>query len=73
MSGATILLLFQPSTMSTAQMAAASFLACYAGQTHALWPPTRVPLGRWDFGLCRHGPALRTVETGSLGGRPRPS
>ncbi len=37
MSASTILLPFQPSTMSTAQLAAVSFLARYAGRTHALY------------------------------------
>jgi hypothetical protein len=36
MSGATTLLPFQPSRMSTAQLAAVSFLARYSGRTHAL-------------------------------------
>ena len=37
MSASTTLLRFQPSTMSTAQLAAVSFLARYAGRTHALY------------------------------------
>ena len=37
MSSPTILLPFQPSTMSTAQLAAVSYLARYAGRTHALY------------------------------------
>jgi hypothetical protein len=37
MSGATTLLPFQPSRMSTAQLAAVSFLARYSGRTHALY------------------------------------
>ena len=37
MSSATTLLPFQPATMSTAQLAAVSYLARYAGRTHALY------------------------------------
>ena len=37
MSGARVLLPFQPSSMSTAQLAAVSFLARYPGRTHALY------------------------------------
>ena len=37
MSAPTILLPFQPATMSTAQLAAVSYLARYAGRTHALY------------------------------------
>ena len=33
----TTLLPFQPATMSTAQLAAVSYLARYAGRTHALY------------------------------------
>lgn len=36
MSGPTMLLPFQPSSMSTAQLAAVSFLAPYSGRTHRL-------------------------------------
>ena len=48
MSGTTILLPFQPSAMSTAQLAAVSFLARYAGRTHTLYA---YQLRRW-FGWC---------------------
>jgi len=37
MSAPTTLLPFQPATMSTAQLAAVSYLARYAGRTHALY------------------------------------
>ena len=37
MSGPTILLPFQPATMSGAQLAAVSFLARYSGRTHSLY------------------------------------
>ena len=38
MSASTTLLPFQPATMSTAQVAAVSFLARYSGRTHTLYP-----------------------------------
>ena len=37
MSGPSTLLPFQPATMSTAQLAAVSYLARYSGRTHALY------------------------------------
>lgn len=37
MSGPTTLLPFQPSTMSSAQLAAVSYLARYSGHTHGLY------------------------------------
>lgn len=37
MSGSTTLLPFQPSTMSSAQLAAVSYLARYSGHTHGLY------------------------------------
>jgi len=37
MSGPTTLLPFQPATMTTAQLAAVSYLARYAGRSHALY------------------------------------
>jgi hypothetical protein len=37
MSSTTTLLPFQPATMSTAQLAAVSYLARYAGHTHVLY------------------------------------
>ena len=37
MSAPTALLPFQPSTMSTAQLAAVSYLARYSGRTHRLY------------------------------------
>ena len=37
MSASTILMPFQPSTMSTAQLAAVSFLARYSGRTHEMY------------------------------------
>jgi integrase/recombinase XerD len=52
MSGATTLLPFQPSRMSTAQLAAVSFLARYSGRTHALYA---FQLREW-FAWCEgHG------------------
>ena len=36
-TASTILLPFQPTSMSTAQLAAVSFLARYSGRTHALY------------------------------------
>ncbi len=48
MSASTTLLPFQPATMSTAQLAAVSFLARYSGRTHALYA---YQLKRW-FGWC---------------------
>jgi hypothetical protein len=47
-SASTVLLPFQPSAMSTAQLAAVSFLARYSGRTHALYT---YQLGRW-FAWC---------------------
>jgi site-specific recombinase XerD len=47
-SASTILLPFQPSSMSTAQLAAVSFLARYSGRTHALYT---YQLKRW-FTWC---------------------
>ena len=37
MSDSTTLLPFQPATMSTAQLAAVSFLARYSGRSHHLY------------------------------------
>jgi len=37
MSGPTILLPFQPATMSGAQLAAVSYLARYSGRTHTVY------------------------------------
>ena len=48
MSVSTTLLPFQPSRMSTAQLAAVSFLARYSGRTHALYA---FQLRQW-FGWC---------------------
>jgi site-specific recombinase XerC len=48
MSGPTTLLPFQPSTMSSAQLAAVSFLARYSGHTHGLYA---YQLRQW-FALC---------------------
>ena len=45
---ATTLLPFQPLTMSTAQLAAVSYLARYSGRTHALYS---FQLRRW-FSWC---------------------
>jgi integrase/recombinase XerD len=47
-SGSNTLLPFQPATMSTAQLAAVSFLARYAGRTHSLYA---YQLGQW-FAWC---------------------
>ncbi len=52
MSASTTLLPFQPSRMSTAQLAAVSFLARYSGRTHALYA---FQLREW-FAWCEsHG------------------
>jgi integrase/recombinase XerD len=48
MSGSTTLLPFQPTMMSTAQLAAVSYLARYSGHTHALYASQ---LRRW-FAWC---------------------
>lgn len=48
MSGSTILLPFQPTTMSTAQLAAVSYLARYSGHTHRMYASQ---LRRW-FAWC---------------------
>ncbi len=48
MSASTILLPIQPSAMSTAHLAAVSYLARYAGRTHTLYA---YQLKRW-FGWC---------------------
>ena len=48
MSTESRLLLYQPTTMTDAQLAAVSFLAQYAGHTHALYS---YQLRRW-FGWC---------------------
>ncbi len=50
MSASTTLLPFQPSRMSTAQLAAVSFLARYSGRTHALYA---FQLKQW-FAWCEH-------------------
>jgi len=47
-SGPTTLLPFQPATMSTAQLAAVSYLARYSGRTHSLYA---YQLGQW-FAWC---------------------
>ena len=47
-TASTILLPFQPSSMSTAQLAAVSFLARYSGRTHRLYT---YQLKRW-FAWC---------------------
>ncbi len=49
MSAPTTLLPFQPATMSTAQLAAVSYLARYAGRTHALYS---YQLAQW-FSWCQ--------------------
>jgi integrase/recombinase XerD len=52
MSESTVLLPYQPTTMSTAQLAAVSYLARYAGHTHLLYA---YQLKRW-FAWCEsHG------------------
>ena len=48
MSNPTTLLPFQPSSMSSAQLAAVPYLARYAGPTHTLYA---AQLRRW-FGWC---------------------
>ncbi len=48
MSGPTTLLPFQPATMTAAQLAAVSYLARYAGRTHALYA---YQLSQW-FAWC---------------------
>lgn len=50
MSGATTLLPFQPTTMSTAQLAAVSYLARYSGHTRSLYT---TQLQRW-FSWCQN-------------------
>ena len=49
MSGPTTLLQFQPATMTTAQLAAVSYLARYAGRTHTLYA---YQLSQW-FTWCQ--------------------
>ena len=49
MSAPTTLLPFQPATMTTAQLAAVSYLARYAGRTHTLYA---YQLAQW-FGWCQ--------------------
>ena len=44
MPASTILLPFQPTSMSTAQLAAVSFLARYSGRTHEMYTSQ---LARW--------------------------
>ena len=52
MSTPTTLLPYEPATMSTAQLAAVSYLARYAGRTHHLYS---FQLARW-FSWCQtHG------------------
>ena len=54
MSTTSRLLPFQPMSMTTAQLAAVSFLARYAGHTHALYSyklPT--PVSRWVDAMRR--------------------
>lgn len=48
MSAPTMLLPLQPATMSTAQLAAVSYLARYSGRTHTLYA---YQLGQW-FSWC---------------------
>ena len=64
MSSPTTLLPFQPATMSTAQLAAVSYLARYSGRTHALYA---YQLRRW-FALVRD---QRTGPAGRDPARPR--
>ena len=52
MSASTTLLPFQPSRMSTAQLAAVSFLARYSGRTHALYA---FQLKQWAAWCEHHG------------------
>jgi len=52
MFASTNLLPFQPASMSTAQLAAVSFLARYAGRTHALYA---YQLGRWFSWIPTNG------------------
>ena len=56
-TASTVLLPFQPVSMSTAQLAAVSFLARYSGRTHALYT---YQLKRW-FAWCE-GNGLDTLE-----------
>ena len=60
MSAPTTLLPFQPATMTTAQLAAVSYLARYAGRTHALYA---YQLKQW-FGWCQTN-GLDPVWSGS--------
>jgi integrase/recombinase XerD len=48
-ASSTLLLPFQPSSMTSAQLAAVSYLARYSGSTHTLYAAR---LRRW-FGWCK--------------------
>lgn len=65
MSDSTIILPFQPASMSTAQLAAVSYLARYSGHTHALYA---YQLREW-FSWCEvHGLDPRAaVQRGACG------
>ena len=52
MSAPTTLLPFEPATMSTAQLAAVSYMARYSGRTHSLYS---YQLGRWFTWCQSHG------------------
>lgn len=58
MSNSTILLPFQPATMSRAQQAAVSYLARYSGLTHNLYA---YQLREW-FSWCEHNGLDSLVE-----------
>ena len=61
MSDTTILLPFQPASMSTAQLAVVSFLARYSGHTHALYA---YQLREWFTWCEEHGLDVLTGHVG---------
>lgn len=56
MSGPSTLLPFQPATMTSAQLAAVSYLARYSGLTHALYAYQL----RWWFAWCESNEVCTT-------------
>src|SRR5215203_5476034 len=66
MSARTVLLSYQPTTMSTAQLAAVSYLARYAGHTHHLYAYQPCPRRPWSH-LSRD--LRRAARLGSHHGR----
>ena len=61
MSTPTTLLPFQPATMSTAQLAAVSFLTRYSGRTHHLY---QFQLREWCAWCERNGLARSSGSSG---------